>query len=189
MARSATSENIARDEGGPDFQGAINLIRGKIRTNQSDSRSLAQDNSTLFKRIDKQMGVHPAAAKDFGKIDGMAPEKRTDYLRSLLGLLSFAEYDNFDDLVDRAQKPSGKKEGKAKAKEPAADKPAAAPDALDGNEQPSDTVDLRTGMIVDPQGNDVREATPEELAEARERQADFADALAENVHAFPRKAN
>ena len=49
-----------------------------------------------------------AYAKDFAKIDTMAPEKRIDYLRSLIALLNFAGYDNFDDLVDRAQRPEGK---------------------------------------------------------------------------------
>lgn len=157
MARPANSENIKRDEAGPDFQQSIGLIRGKIRANESDISSSAQDNSTLYKRIEK-MGVHRGAAKDFAKIDKMGSEKRTDYLRSLLGLLGFAGYNDFNDLVDRAQRPG-------KARPPKADKgektPGATPDAI-GNEDPA-------------------------VLEQRERENDpmFDDEAEGNVHPFP----
>lgn len=108
MAKTANSENIKRDEEGPDFSAAIDLVRGRLRTNDSNQRSLAQDNSTLYKRIEKDHGVNSASAKDFARFDKMAPEKRTGHLRHLLGMLSRAGYDNFDDLVDRAEKPTAK---------------------------------------------------------------------------------
>jgi hypothetical protein len=179
MAKTANSANVKRDIEGPDYKGAIDLVRGRIRSNQSESRSLAQDNSTLYKRIDKEHGVHTGAAKDFAKIDGMAPEKRTDYLRSLLGMLGFAGYDNFDDLVDRAQKPAPTGEGKDKVEALPADEVAG-----------EDHVDLKTGMIVSADGKDVRDATPEELAAERDRIADFSDDDAPgNIHPFPAKAH
>ena len=129
MAKAASDQNVRRDEDGPDYDGAILLIRGQIRSNQSESQSLAQDNSTLYKRVDKQHGVHRGAAKDFAKIDQMAEEKRTDYVRSLLGLLNHAHYDNFNDLVDQAQagaKKAAAKPAKAKVKAPDATGPAGA---------------------------------------------------------------
>lgn len=104
MAKKADSENVAREIEGPDYASAIELVRGPIRTNQSNASTMGQNNATLFKRIDKECGVHPGAAKDFAKVDKMAPEKRDDYLRSLLGLFGHAGYDKFDDLVDRMQK-------------------------------------------------------------------------------------
>lgn len=186
MARAANSENIKRDESGPDFNGAVGLVRGQIRTNESDIQSTAQDNSTLYKRIEKQMGVHRGAAKDFAKIDKMAGEKRTDYLRSLLGLLGVAGYNDFDDLVDRAQKPAGKDKGQ-KTDKPKG-KPAPAPDAIDDT-APTEQVDLKTGMVVGADGEDIRQASPEELAAERNRQADFDDTSG-NIHPFPgSKAN
>jgi hypothetical protein len=107
------------------------LVRGQLRNNDSDQKSLAQDNATMFKRIEKEHGVHKGAAKTFSQIDKMGAEKRTDYLSSLLGLLGIAGYDNFDDLVDRA------KARVAKAKQApesrlAKGRKAEAPDALDG---------------------------------------------------------
>jgi hypothetical protein len=162
MARSANSENIRRDEDGPDFESVIGLVRGKLRSNDADQRSLAQDNATLFTRIEKQHGVHKGAAKTFVQIDRMAPEKRTDYLRSLIGLLNFAGYDNFDDLVDRAQRPEGKA---APKKAPAGGKgtKAQAPDALE---------------------EDISKA-PVDPEIAAQREADAAEFEEGNVHPFP----
>lgn len=127
MAKAANSKNVERDESGPNYNATIKLIRGQLRSNDSDQRSLAQDNAEAYKRIEKDHGVHRGAAKQFAAIDKMAVEKRTDFLRSLLGLLGHAGYDNFDDLVDRAQRPAGKDSGSAAPKTP---KPA--PDATDG---------------------------------------------------------
>lgn len=116
MAKTANSENVKRDVEGPDYPGAIQLIRGPIAANRSETSSLGQENSTLFKRIDKQCGVHRGAAVSFAGIDKMPEDKRTDYLRSLLGLLKHAGYGNFNDLVDRAQvvTPPAKKDAPAK---------------------------------------------------------------------------
>lgn len=172
MARTANSQTIEREEQGPDFEGAISLIRGRIRTNQSEIRSIAQDQSTLFKRVDKEKGVHAGAAKDFAKIDAMAAEKRTDYLRSLLGLLNYAGYDNFDDLVDRAQKPQGKGAGKSAAKSKSEQPKAKAPDALDasgtnGNIEQAD---------VDPEIQAQRDQDAEQFNDGD---------VPPNVHKFP----
>lgn len=128
MARTANSENVRRDVEGPDYQRAVDLIRGPIRTNQSDASSIGQENSTLFKRIEKSMGVHRGAATDFAKIDKMAPEKRDDYLRSLKGMLKVAKFGDFDDLVDRAEKaPDKKPDGEAFDYKAAAKKKPAKP--------------------------------------------------------------
>lgn len=123
MAKTANSENLRREAEGPNWKETIDLIRGPIRSNGADTSKLGQENGTFYKRIEKQYGVHRGAAKDFAKIDLMAPEKRTDYLRSLIGLCRQAKFTEFNDLVDQAQAPA-----KAKTK----GKPAAAPDALDG---------------------------------------------------------
>lgn len=103
MAKAANGENVARDVKGPDYVEAIKLIRGPIARNKSDSSALGQDNSTLYKRIDKNFGVHPGAAKIFAGIDGMQEDKRTDCLRSLFGLIKNAGFGKFNDLVDMAE--------------------------------------------------------------------------------------
>lgn len=162
MAKTASSENIQRDEDGPDYDKTILAVRGQLRANDADQKKLAQENSTVYKRIEKEYGVHSGAAKQFAAIDKMAAEKRSDFLRSLLGLLNRAGYNDFDDLVDRAQRP--KTEGETKTS-------ASVPDALDGEP----TVDLKTGMLVGSDGSDIREATPDEMAAARNKQADFDD--------------
>lgn len=125
MAKAANNENVGREIEGPDFKGAIELIRGPVAKNKSDASSLGQDNSTIFKRIDKQYGVHRGAANTFASIDRMQKDKRVDYLRSLLGLLSNAGYDGFNDLVDRmgaAPTAQAKPDKKGKTKK-AADQP------------------------------------------------------------------
>lgn len=166
MARSANSKNIQRDQDGPDFQSVIGLVRGKLRSNDSDQRSLAQDNATLFTRIEKEHGVHKGAAKTFAAIDKMAGEKRADYLRSLIGLLNFAGYDNFDDLVDRAQRP-----GQA----PAAKKPA--PAGKGAKAQAPDAIEEDISKApVDPEIKAQRE---EDAAEFEEGEG--------NIHPFPAK--
>jgi hypothetical protein len=139
MARTANAENVKRDVEGPDYKGAIDLIRGPIRTNQSDSSSLGQENSTLYKRIDKQMGVNRGAAKAFAAIDGMAPEKRDDHLRSLLGLLKHAGYGEFSDLVDRAQ-----------SVQPSKPNPDGDPDFDEVDGPPADDSDLREAGGSEP---------------------------------------
>lgn len=123
MAKTANDESVKRDEDGPAFDEVIGLIRGAVRNNQAEVSSIAQDSSTIYKRIEKQLGVHRGAAKQFAAIDGMAPEKREDFLRSLLGLLTHAGYANFNDLVDRAQRPTKAAKG-AKAKDKADTPPA-----------------------------------------------------------------
>lgn len=127
MAKAANGENVARDVKGPDYVEAIKLIRGPIARNKSDSSALGQDNSTLYKRIDKNFGVHPGAAKMFAGIDAMQDDKRNDCLRSLFGLIQNAGFGKFDDLVDRAE---GKTSAPAKAEK------AALPD------HPADSSDL-----------------------------------------------
>jgi hypothetical protein len=197
MARSANSANIRRDEQGPDFKAVVDLVRGRLRTNDADQKSLAQDNATMFTRIEKQHGVHKGAAKTFAQVDKMAAEKRTDFLRSLLGLLGIAGYDNFDDLVDRAQKPAGKP-AKETPKPAGKGSKAQVPDALEGDNAPGlERTNLKTGMLErhigggadddDSNWEDVREATPDELAAERTRLADFEDEEPQtgNVHPFP----
>jgi hypothetical protein len=162
MAKQANDENIARDESGPDYDGAISLIRGQIRTNQSDINGIAQDQGTLFGRIDKQMGVNAKAAKAFSAIDIMADEKRTDYLRSLLGLLGRAGYDKFNDLVDHMHRPAGDKT----PDKPQADKtPAKPPTATD------------TDISLDPA----------EVEQQRQREAEpmFQEGQSATVHRLP----
>lgn len=162
MANTANDASIRREEAGPDYVAAINLVRGKLRANDSDQRSLAQDNATLYTRIEKQHGVHKGAAKTFASIDKMAQDKRTDFLRSLFGLLGFAGYDNFDDLVDRAQRPS------ANAKPDVQPKPA--PDAEAGPEG-------KNGDIARPDVDPAIEAQRKEDAAAFEEGG--------NVHKLP----
>lgn len=166
MAKQANDENVRRDEDGPDYDAAIGLIRGQIRTNQSDVQSLAQDNSTLYKRIDKQHGVHRGAAKQFAAIDQMAPDKRTDFLRSLLGLLGHAGYDKFNDLVDQAQRPTP-----AKGKAEKAAKPA--PGATD----------------TDVQSPIDESLDPGEVQSQRQREADPMFEEGGNVHRHPAAGN
>ncbi len=128
MAKAANNANVEREMEGPDYPGAIELIRGPISRNKSEASSLGQDNSTIYKRIDKQHGVHGGAAKDFAKIDGMQADKRVDYLRSLLGLLKHAKYDKFNDLVDQMTgAPTAK--APAKGKKTKVDAPISADDA------------------------------------------------------------
>lgn len=138
MAKTANSENVRRDVEGPDFKGAIELIRGPIARNKSDSSSLGQDNSTIYKRIDKQYGVNRQAATMFASLDGMQADKRTDVLRSLFGLVQNAGYGNFDDLVDRAERA-------------ASEKPAATAEAKPAlPDHPSDDSDLVKAGGEDP---------------------------------------
>lgn len=195
MAKPANSANIKRDQEGPDYQAVVGLVRGQLRNNDADQKSIAQDNATIFTRIEKTHGVHKGAAKTFYQIDRMSPEKRTDYLRSLLGLLGIAGYADFDDLVDRMQKP-GKNPVKTGGKPAAKGAKAEAPDALERQTR----INLKTGWVqrvkestkdeaalVDEDWEDTREATPGELTAERERVADFDDAVSTegNVHPFP----
>jgi hypothetical protein len=163
MAKQANDTNVRRDEDGPDYDGAINLIRGQIRTNQSDINGLAQDQGTLFGRIDKQMGVNSKAAKAFAAIDIMAEEKRTDYLRSLLGLLGRAGYDKFNDLVDHMHRADGSA-------------PAGKPDKAD------------KAPVTPPGATDTDiSLDPDEVEEQRKREADpmFKEGQSATVHRLP----
>lgn len=165
MAKVANSENVERDIKGPDFVEAIKLIRGPIARNKSDSSALGQDNSTLYKRIDKQYGVHGGAAKIFASIDAMQADKRTDCLRSLFGLIRNAGFGQFDDLVDIA-------EGKATKPPATVKKTASKPD------HPSDDSDLRNAGGPHPVEGEADGTAAERASEDAARPSPLAAARA-----------
>ena len=103
MAQSADRESVNRADSGPDYAGALQLIRSDIKQDKEETSRIGQRVGGTWKRIEKTMGLNRAGAQMFARIDGMAPESRSDVLRTLIGLAKAARYTDFNDLVDQAQ--------------------------------------------------------------------------------------
>lgn len=198
MAKTANAENVKAAVVGPDYDAAIKLIRGEIAGDKKRTSSIGQAIGKAWKRIEQQFGMNRAAAQAFARVDEMAVETRTDYLRTFFNLCNRAGYGTFDDLVDRAEKASPERKPRAARSTETAAKPRrSADDAKPGPEGDTDLVDagdasrrinLKTGWVQkhigagagpeDVNWIDEREATAEEMAAERERVADFAPPVA-----------
>lgn len=192
MAKPATADNVKAAMQGPDYDAAIKLIRGEIAGDKKRTSSIGQAIGKAWKRIEQQFGMNRAAAQAFARVDEMAAETRTDYLRTFFNLCDRAGYGSFDDLVDRAEKapekPATPRKPRASDPRPAAPKKSA-DDAKPGPDDDGDLlgpdmrVNLKTGWVQrhigagagpeDVNWLDVRQATDGELATAREKMADF----------------
>lgn len=84
----------------PDFKGAADIIRSTIR-NVNDTKAKALgDLSAAWARVQDNCHVNKKAAKAVAAIMGMSDGTRSDYLRSLLGLLNEMKLGISSDLVD-----------------------------------------------------------------------------------------
>lgn len=105
MAQSATPDSVSAADQGPDYEGAIALMRGEIRQAKEETSSLGQNVGQAWKRIEKTMGLNRKGAQMFNGILFLAPDTQKDVVRTFMGLLRASKLDRFDDLVDRAQQP------------------------------------------------------------------------------------
>lgn len=176
MARKANKESVAAAENGPDYKGALALIRGDIREAKDETSTIGQRVGQDWKRIEKVMGLNRRGAQMFAGIAFLPSDTQADILRTFYGLVKEAGLSEFTDLVDIAEAGEAKPKAPPAAPQPIADHPSddsdlAGIETVDGDEQGS--VDLKTGMLVREDGSDIRQATSSELAMAREAQADF----------------
>lgn len=199
MAQSASKESVERADSGPDVAEALLIIQG-IHGEQSEASSVAQSIGQMWERIEKQCGLNRQGAKHFSAILKKPVDKRKDEFRTFIMLARQAGwFDWMNDLVDRAQGNSPAVAAAPKApsapkpvEQPAPPPPADSSDLSDAGYPTKEEVNLKTGMVEtwtyiteveDGEEVDVlqkmlseRAAKPEELAKAREEQADFDDA-------------
>lgn len=186
MVKSATPDSVNEGDGPPpniDYVAAVELIQTTIHGIESDQRSLSADAKDAWDQVE-QLGVNKVGAQLFSKILKKPVDKRRDEFRTLINLAKAAGwFDWLDDLVDRAQT------GPVVKSAPQAPKPV----APEGPKPPKDDkdlagerVNLKTGWVQrvkeasrdkpaleDDDWEDIRQATPKEMAAERDRLADF----------------
>ena len=138
MAQSATADSVSAADQGPDYEGALALMRGEIRQAKEETSSLGQNVGQAWKRIEKQMGLNRKGAQMFNGILFLAPDTQRDVIRTFMGLLRASKLDRFDDLVDRAEQ-AGQGETKPK---PSPRKPGTPAPAAEAPTHPADDSDL-----------------------------------------------
>lgn len=170
MAQSATADSVSAADQGPDYEGAIALMRGEIRQAKEETSSLGQNVGQAWKRIEKTMGLNRKGAQMFNAILFLAPDTQKDIIRTFIGLLRASKLDRFDDLVDRAEQ-AGESETKPK---PSPRKPGtkAAP-AAEAPSHPADDSDLagEDDGAIDAGGEDGASFDPETATQTAEAAA------------------
>lgn len=188
MAKAATPANMAKEHSNINYQAAIEIIQGDILALQSDQKKLAKEAGTAWKEIE-DLGVNKAGAQAFAGLLKKPVDIRRDMFRTFVNLAKAANwFDWLNDLVDQAQgnatpAPIVQAPG---APAPIVDHPKDDSDLAGGADgrpmvgaDDSTRIDLKTRMLQkslgDDKWDDIRPATPKELAAERDRIADFDD--------------
>lgn len=93
----------------PDFDMAANIIRSDVMGDREELSKVQGDLSAAWKRVQDAAHVNKGAAKEALKILQKSEETRSDYLRSLAGMLTAFKITgltinyNGGDLVDLAE--------------------------------------------------------------------------------------
>lgn len=87
----------------PDFGKAVRIYREDIKPAQSKVGEYAQEQSTAYKALKKDCGLHPGAAKIVFRLDQMEESKRDDFLRTFQGLCKALNIFMPRDLADIAE--------------------------------------------------------------------------------------
>lgn len=196
MAVAANKDSVnERDKvSNIDWGEALEIIQSTVHGIESDQRSLSQSAQEAWGRIE-ELGVNKEGAKKFSAMLKKPVEKRRDEFRSFINLAKAAGwFDWLDDLVDRSQTgpvvaaaPAAPKANvPAEHREPAVYHPKDDSDLAAG--PTPERVNLKTGwvqrmkagvvrgkneMSTDDDWEDIRQATPKEMATERDRLADF----------------
>lgn len=192
MAEAATPESVNRENGNIDYSAALEIIQTDILALQSDQKKLAKEAGTSWKQVE-DMGVNKAGAQAFAGLLKKPVDIRRDMFRTFINLAKAANwFEWLDDLVDRSQAgpvvAAPAAPAAPRANVPAANREPPAPDhPADDSDLagPPERVNLKTSWVqrlktdADPTDDasweDVRQATPKEMAAERERLADFDD--------------
>ena len=100
MAERATAAGVAADMKPPNYRGAVQRIRG-IKAKKSRIAGINGEISGIYDTVEGYK-VNKKAARIFLALDGLEADERQDIIRSLLGLIEVAEWDQ-GDLVDQAE--------------------------------------------------------------------------------------
>lgn len=197
MPQPANADTVNKDHQNIDYGKVLELIQTTIHGLESEQRSLSADAKDAWDRIEN-LGVNKVGAQLFSKMLKKPVDKRRDEFRTFIMLAKEAGWlDWLTDLVDVAELAGAGGAGRRDAPPPpqaAAAPPPPAPagdkDLVEATDKTVTRVNLKTSMIerlkagVTPEQNaasakpdadweDVRAATPAELAAERERLADF----------------
>lgn len=149
MANKADKSRVRNDLQGPDYSGAIDIIRDQIAGKKNRVSTINGEVSDLWAQIEKK-GVNKQGAKVFQRLDAMDEGDRNDVLRTIQAMAEAAGWSKKGDMLDQVQnnvvemprpaaKAADKPKGKSKA-EAAAPNPAPAP---------AGDSDLNAGEILD----------------------------------------
>jgi hypothetical protein len=207
MAKAANSENIAKEDSNVDYVAAVELITTTVHGIESEQRSLSKDAADAWKRIEDLGVNKEGAKVFSKILKKPVEQRRDEFRTFINLAKAAGWFDWLRDLVDVAEQGPEVQPPQPKAAPgaPAPIKPeAAAPPSDDSDlvdagtaaaagKEPAELqtrVDLKRKWVqqVKPASRDkvafdeddwedVREATPAELAAERERLADFSDAV------------
>lgn len=103
MADRASRDRVAADMQPPNFRSAVQLIRFSIEKKKSKIQGINSEIGDDWAKVQGHK-VNKKAGVVFGMLDKLEHEERTDFMRSLNGLIDAAGWDQeAADLVDAAE--------------------------------------------------------------------------------------
>lgn len=191
MAKTASAEGLARDENGPDYEGALGTVK-KIMAIEQRAKSEGGNAKTHWDNLDN-LRVDRGAARILKTVLAKEPDNRVMILRGFFGLLIAAQ-ENGDleldgDMVDRMHKaiPQGVHIETPGAVRPIA-RSAPKPDApLPGSADVDEDREDQGDGDEDAEEGDALEPAPEPEAPATETKADDFQEDPDNVVALRRQ--
>lgn len=118
MAKRATKDAVEMAVNGPDFEGALAIINGRIESAKSAQGKAGKDAAAAWGSIEK-MGVNKAGAQMFHRVQRIEDDAELqDQLRTFYALCKLEGIALEKDLMDLAEERAG-----TAAPAPAAEKP------------------------------------------------------------------
>jgi len=103
MADRASADRVAADMNPPNFRAAIKLIRTAIVAKKTRISSINGEISDQWGKVEGYK-VNKKAGRVFLMLDSFEHDERTDFIRSLNGLIDASDWNkDGTDLVDKAQ--------------------------------------------------------------------------------------
>lgn len=106
MAKTATTDGVARDHNGPDYEGGLEAVK-KIMGIEQNAKSIGGNAKSLWETLDS-LRVDRGSARMLKTVLAKQPDNRVMLLRGFFGLLIAAQENNEidlpGDLVDQMHK-------------------------------------------------------------------------------------
>lgn len=155
MANKADKDRVRGDIAGPDYAGAIAIIRDQIAGKKNRLSTINGEISGLWDTVEKK-GVNTQGAKIFLRLDGMDEADRNDVLRTVQAMADEAGWNKQGDMIDQAggnviemPRPAAKQPAAEKPPKGAAKAAAAAAAAAEKAPAPAGDADLNPTDVLD----------------------------------------